>query len=926
MPWNDEDYAAFDFETSGELPEYALQPWRVAQGKAWPTSLVWLWREGGKLHHDGGLFPDRSMVARFLNWAIDHRRALVGWNTVFDISWLYALADEALVNQCSFVDGMLLWRHLDIEPEYDQSGRAKRSYSLKLAVPEFLPKHAGYEEDIDYHTNDAEKLRNLHEYNIKDCAFTLRLARKFWLKLTPKQQTAAIVEAKSLPLVAYANLHGLIIDKLAVADLSQHLKDVAAKSLDALVPHGVTEEIARSPTKLASLMFDVWGLVPVKENTSKKTGKVSRSTDKEVLHELAFYDKRAKTLRAYREALNCDTKFAEAPKNAVAYNQDGRAHPMARVFGAYCVTGDVEVLTRLGWVRLDQWSGGDIMQVREDLTMEFLPADQQDQGIAHEWVNVRALKCRFTRQHTMPYLAQKTFQWKVQKAEEWLGSGEAKYVPVAGYAKLDGHYSPDQMRLFAAVQADGHSTERYLKFTFVKPRKIARLISLLNRLGIQHRVYTCSPQGYSERTEITIAKSYRPEWCGHDKKFLGPWLFNTTQDGLKAFVDEVVHWDGSRHPDGGVTYQSAIRSNLEWVATAAALVGYKASVHATMATHVSHEKPHRTVLPRENQIVQVSEQAYCPSTRTGFWLARSQGRIFVTGNTGRLTYASKQGRNKDERQIGFALHQEKRDSIFRRIVVPPRGYTLVEFDAAGQEFRWMAIAAKDPTMLKLCGPGQDPHSFMGAKIANKPYAWVMGNKDTDPYAKNARKSGKVANLSLQYRTSAMRLLSTARVDYGMPMTKTEAYNIHRVYLSSYPMVPVYWGQQIERTRMLGYVETFAGRRVKVVGNWSGPSGWQMGSTAINYRIQGTGADQKYLALMMLADHMHEHGVKFAWDLHDGLYFYVPDEHVYDFTRYAKDSLDNLPYKAVWGFSPPIEMPWDAKVGPSWGDLKDYHFH
>ena len=46
---------------------------------------------------------------------------------------------------------------------------------------------------------------------------------------------------------------------------------------------------------------------------------------------------------------------------------------------------------------------------------------------------------------------------------------------------------------------------------------------------------------------------------------------------------------------------------------------------------------------------------------------------------------------------------------------------LVEFDAAGQEFRWMAVEANDPTMIKLCQPGEDAHSFMGAKIDGQPY-------------------------------------------------------------------------------------------------------------------------------------------------------------------------------------------------------------
>jgi hypothetical protein len=37
--WDDAKHVAFDFETSGELPEYALQPWRLKQGLFWTTSI-----------------------------------------------------------------------------------------------------------------------------------------------------------------------------------------------------------------------------------------------------------------------------------------------------------------------------------------------------------------------------------------------------------------------------------------------------------------------------------------------------------------------------------------------------------------------------------------------------------------------------------------------------------------------------------------------------------------------------------------------------------------------------------------------------------------------------------------------------------------------------------------------------------------------
>lgn len=335
MNWDYDRVLAFDFETSGAQPEYALQPWRVATGKSWATSLVWATRHGDQTKIEGGLSPHVDMMRRMLEQALDEKRALLGWNVTFDIQWLQAYGLAKLVDQCRWLDGMLIWRHLDTEPEYDLDRSKKRSYSLKIAVPKFLPQYAGYEADIDFHDDTPEARARLHHYNILDTTFTLRIAGMLASQLTDRQWATVLIEAECLPLVAAANLKGMLIDTIAAQEVAAHMDQKATDLLAALTSHGVTEKVVRSPKQLATLLFDVWRLPVLKENKGKKTGLMSRSTNKEVLHELAFLDPRAKQLREYREALNLKTKFAEAPRIAAEYNGDGRARPQAIVFGTY---------------------------------------------------------------------------------------------------------------------------------------------------------------------------------------------------------------------------------------------------------------------------------------------------------------------------------------------------------------------------------------------------------------------------------------------------------------------------------------------------------------------------------------------------------------------------------------------------------------
>lgn len=625
----DTNYLFFDFETSGTLPEYALQPWRHKSGDMWATSLAYM----HQLNSRPAMFGDvaaggiaRQVIADMLALAIDNRMTVVGWNVVFDIAILLAYGFHAEVAKINWLDGMLLWKHLANEPEYDTIRTKKKSYSLKQAVWEFLPQHAGYEDGVDFHTKDEAALAELLAYNKRDVVFTARLTKMFFGLLSAQQLKAAMLEAKCLPLVADANLRGIPLDRSALSALGTMLDARATDALAELAPHGVSEEVVRSPKKLAELLFDVWGLPIYKQTTGKTTGAVSRSTDKEALHELSFIDPRAKVLRTYRESLGNKTKFVEKPQESLDYSGDGCSRPQAVVFSTY---------------------------------------------------------------------------------------------------------------------------------------------------------------------------------------------------------------------------------------------------------------------------------------------------------TGRLTYSSTQGKNSQTKQIGFALHQEKRDPQFRAIAVAPEGHTIVEFDAAGQEYRWMALASMDDTMLRMCMPGEDAHGYMGAKIAHMEYEELLarkaaGDKSVDPI----RQLGKVANLSCGYRTSAGKLRTVARVQYNLPMDLVESKHIWGMYRQTYPGVPKYWSTQIAHVKRCGYAETFAGRRVAVTGDWGGTLGWSLESTAINYRIQGTGADQKYLALAVLRPYMTKHNILFAWELHDGLYFFVPDAVVERSIAHMRYLLNNLPYKKAWGYTPRIPLPWDCKVGKTWGNLKE----
>lgn len=238
----------------------------------------------------------------------------------------------------------------------------------------------------------------------------------------------------------------------------------------------------------------------------------------------------------------------------------------------------------------------------------------------------------------------------------------------------------------------------------------------------------------------------------------------------------------------------------------------------------------------------------------------------------------------------------------------------------------MAVESGDPTMIALCQPGEDAHGYMGAQIRGVDYQTLREQvKAGDKEAKNTRQLGKVANLSLQYRTSAKRLMAVAAVQYGIKLLPTEADVIHKRYQQTYTQVPKYWNQQKYRSNTQTYIENLLGRRVHFLPKHERDPDyeWSYTSTAINYPIQSIGAEQKFLALHVARGQLGLFGAKFYYELHDGLFFICPNETADEFGPYMKELLSNLPYKKLWGLDLPVAFPVDGKRGPSWGELREF---
>jgi len=305
--------------------------------------------------------------------------------------------------------------------------------------------------------------------------------------------------------------------------------------------------------------------------------------------------------------------------------------------------------------------------------------------------------------------------------------------------------------------------------------------------------------------------------------------------------------------------------------------------------------------------------------------------------TGRLTYSIytnamevKKYKNgavkniKRKLRIGVPMHQIKKEGGIRKLFVAPKDHSIVELDFSNQEMRLIACVADETTMIDLFNDEKDLHAYTGAGIAGVNYDDFLAMKKSNPdFYNERRKLGKLTNLALQYRLSATGLYKQWHDTYGLvDKTEQDAYNARMTYLRLYSGIPSYWMSSPFKAQRCGFVESMGGRRCSLT-RWDTLNRYRSSQTAINFPIQATGADQKILALYCLRDFMQRNGIQLAWDLHDGLFFYVPDCMMQvDLVLEMVEILNNLPYKKAWDWQPQVDFPVEAKIGKCWGKLKE----
>lgn len=283
--------------------------------------------------------------------------------------------------------------------------------------------------------------------------------------------------------------------------------------------------------------------------------------------------------------------------------------------------------------------------------------------------------------------------------------------------------------------------------------------------------------------------------------------------------------------------------------------------------------------------------------------------------TGRLSGAS-----------GFNVQQQPKTRDYLQHLHARPGHVWVDFDYAALEPCVLTELSRDPSMLKIYGPGvpfQDIYIFTGAHIPGIKESFLACGYDPKSPTKesiarikkehkNLRALCKVLVLSSQYGAGPRKIHETLKLQ-GVNKTLEEVQEIHRAYWELYKGIKEYekflmrcWN------RNGGWILNGIGRPLTIHGDLT--------KDIVNRCVQATGHDLHMIGLTILRRLLIERKLEHRWviaDFHDESLLEVPkgtDNDVIDVFFAMEAELNELLKSYV-----PIKI--DPQVGMNLADFK-----
>ncbi|NOZ45897.1 MAG: DNA polymerase I [Chlorobi bacterium] len=248
------------------------------------------------------------------------------------------------------------------------------------------------------------------------------------------------------------------------------------------------------------------------------------------------------------------------------------------------------------------------------------------------------------------------------------------------------------------------------------------------------------------------------------------------------------------------------------------------------------------------------------------------GKIHTSYNqtvaaTGRLSSTNPNLQN-------IPIREAKGRKIRKAFIPSDSKHILISADYSQIELRLMAHISNDTNMIQAFLSNSDIHKATAAKIYNIPLSEVSSEQ---------RRNAKTANFGIIYGISAFGL--SQRLD----ISRTDAKKLIDNYFYQFPEIKTYMNNTIAFARANGFVKTLLGRRryIRDINSQNAVIRGMAERNAINAPIQGSAADIIKIAMIRIADQLHNNSYKSKMILQ------VHDELVFDTHISEKESIETI---------------------------------
>ncbi|MES2007195.1 MAG: DNA polymerase [Patescibacteria group bacterium] len=245
----------------------------------------------------------------------------------------------------------------------------------------------------------------------------------------------------------------------------------------------------------------------------------------------------------------------------------------------------------------------------------------------------------------------------------------------------------------------------------------------------------------------------------------------------------------------------------------------------------------------------------------------------------------------------------------RKAFVAEQGMKLVSFDYSQIELRIAAFLSGDQSLTEIFMQGRDVHTEVAARVFHK---------KAEEVSYDERRAAKTINFGILYGMGVNALKTS------LGSTRAEAQEFYDQYFAAFPRLAEYIDEIKDSAMLLGYTETYFGRRRYFDGIKS-PIPFIRAAAermAINAPMQGTQADLVKLAMVEIDQMLTKDGYKdtahLLLQVHDELVFEIEEKKIEELAPKIKKIMENIisekdrrniPFKA------------EGKVGVNWGDMK-----